>query len=172
MFFSPIVAAISAYSLGHWMHDVLARWHTRRYGGVFAPESRLIIVWFAIPFMLAGLVLVGFALQRQYHYMLVALGWGFYTFGLILNSVSVNVYLLNSYPEASGEVGMWVNFSRTAGGFIISYFQVQWVGKVGAEAAFGTQAAVCCAVFPIIIILQVFGRRLRIAGGDLNFKTD
>ena len=172
MYFAPIVAAITAYTLGHWLHDLLAKIYTKRNKGQFAPESRLIVVWLAIPFMLAGLLLTGFALQRHYHYMLVALGWGFYAFGVVLNSVSINIYVLNSYPEASGEVGMWINFSRTAGGFIISYFQVEWVAKVGAEAAFGTQAAICAAVFPIVITLQIFGGRLRSWGGDLNFKTD
>lgn len=106
MYFAPIVAAILALTIGHWLHDLLAKYHTRRYHGHFQPESRLIVVWLAMPFMLAGLVLIGFALQRHYHYMLVAFGWGLYTFGVLLNSASVNMYLLNSYPEASGEVGM------------------------------------------------------------------
>lgn len=171
MFFSPIVAAIAAYTLGHWLHDQLTHYYTQKHKGRFAPESRLIIVWCALPFMLSGLILVGFALEQQYHYMLVALGWGFYTFGVIVNSVSINIYLLNSYPEASREVGALVNLSRVTGGFIISYFQVQWVTKVGAEAAFGTQAAICVAVLPIIVVLQIFGKRLRAFGGKLGFVT-
>lgn len=158
MYFAPVVAAIAAYTLGHWLHDMLARFYIRRNDGRFDSESRLIIV--------------GFALQCHYHYMFVALGWGFYTFGVLLNSASVNMYVLNSYPEASGEVGMWVNFSRTAGGFIISYFQVEWVGRVSAETAFGKQAAVCAAVFPVIILLQLRGRQLRGWSGELNFKTN
>ncbi|KAJ5756898.1 uncharacterized protein N7511_007080 [Penicillium nucicola] len=172
MFFSPVVAAIAAYIIAHWLHDLLAKFHMKRNEGRFDPESRLIITWFTMPFMLAGLLIIGFTLQRHYHYMLVALGWGFYTFGLTLNSASVNMYVLNSYPEASGEVGMWINFSRTAGGFLISYFQVQWIDRVGAAAAFGTQAAVCAAVFPIVILLQFRGSQLRAWGGDLNFKTN
>ncbi|KAJ5934038.1 hypothetical protein N7466_003585 [Penicillium verhagenii] len=172
MYFAPVVAAIIAYTLGHWLHDALANFYVRRNNGVFHPESRLIIVWLAMPFMLSGLVIVGFALQRHYHYMLVALGWGLYTFGMILNSASVNMYVLNSYPEASGEVGMWINFSRTAGGFIISYFQVKWVSRVGAEATFGIQAAICAFAFSIIILLQFRGKELRAWGGELNFKTN
>ncbi|KAJ6024477.1 hypothetical protein N7540_005274 [Penicillium herquei] len=171
MYFAPVIAAIIAYILGHWLHDALAKFYVERNNGVFHPESRLIIVWLAIPFMLSGLVIVGFALERHYHYMLVALGWGLYTFGMIINSASVNMYVLNSYPEASGEVGMWINFSRTAGGFIISYFQVEWVSRIGAEATFGTQAAICAFVFPIIILLQFRGKELRSWGGELNFKT-
>lgn len=172
MYFAPIVAALIAYTMGHWLHDTLARIHTHRNQGNFLPESRLLIAWLAIPFMISGLVLVGFALQRRYHYMLVALGWGFYTFGVVLNSVGINAYLLNSYPEASGEVGMWINFSRTAGGFIVSYFQVTWVTNMGAEAAFGTQAAICAVTFPVVIILQVYGKALRERTGKLNFTTD
>lgn len=172
MYFAPAVASIAAYISGHWLHDILARLYIRRNKGNFDPEARLIIVWLAMPFMISGLVIVGFSLQRHYHYMLVALGWGLYTFGMILNSASVNMYVLNSYPEASGEVGMWINFSRTAGGFIISYFQVSWVERVGAEVTFGTQAAICAAVFPVIILLQLRGKQMRSWGGELNFKTD
>ncbi|KAJ5921591.1 hypothetical protein N7454_009065 [Penicillium verhagenii] len=172
MYFAPVVAAIIAYTLGHWLHDALANFYVHRNNGVFHLESRPLIEWLAMPFMLSGLVIVGFALQRHYHYMLVALGWGLYTFGMILNSASVNMYVLNSYPEASGEVGMWINFSRTAGDFIISYFQVEWVRSVGAEATFGSQAAICAFVFPIIILLHFRGKELRALGGELNFKTD
>lgn len=172
MFFAPVVAAVIAYALGHWLHDALAKFYIRRNEGQFDPESRLLIAWLALPFMLSGLVILGFALQRHYHYMLVALGWGLYTFGMILNSTSVNIYVLNSYPMASGEVGMWINFSRTAGGFIISYFQVEWISQVGAEAAFGTQAAVCIAIFPVVILLQLRGKQLRAWGGELDFKTN
>ncbi|KAL5335037.1 major facilitator superfamily domain-containing protein [Aspergillus crustosus] len=160
-----------AYLCGHWLHDFLAHVHTKRHSGQFTPESRLIIVWLAIPFMISGLTIVGFALGRHYQYMLVALGWGFYTFGVILNSASVNMYLLAAYPEARPEVGMWINFSRTAGGFIISYFQVEWVARAGAAVSFGTQAAICLAVFSIIVVLQVFGQRLRAWGGDLDFSS-
>ncbi|KAJ5365220.1 hypothetical protein N7517_008106 [Penicillium concentricum] len=122
MYFSPVVASILAYALGHWLHDALAKFSMRRNEGRFDPESRLIIVWLAMPFMLSGLVLVGFAFQYHYHYMLLALGWGFHTFGVIINSASVNMYVLNCYPEASGEVGMWINFSRTAGGIYYQLF--------------------------------------------------
>ncbi|OAQ65542.2 major facilitator superfamily protein [Pochonia chlamydosporia 170] len=52
MFFAPIVAAVLAYTIGHWLHDMLARFHMRRNEGQFAPESRLLITWLAIPLCL------------------------------------------------------------------------------------------------------------------------
>lgn len=66
---------------------------------------------------------------------------------------------------------MWINFTRTAGGFIISYFQVKWVNRVGAEITVGTQAAICLAVFSIIVVLQMFGKRFRARGGERSLPV-
>ncbi|KAL8849462.1 MAG: hypothetical protein Q9221_005544 [Calogaya cf. arnoldii] len=160
-FFAPIVATILAEAIGHYLHDILARLYVRSHRGRLEPEARLSVIYIALPFLLTGLVVLGFALERKWHYMVTAVGWGMYVFGTMVVSVGISAYLLDAYPRESGEVGAWINFSRTAGGFIVAYLQVRWVDKVGAEACFGTQAAVCAAVVPIVIVLQVFGKRLR-----------
>ncbi|KAI1047182.1 hypothetical protein LB505_011674 [Fusarium chuoi] len=121
--------------------------------------------------MLAGLVGLGFALQEGYHYMITALFWGLYVFGIMVTTVALNAYNLDSYPEASGEVSAWINFARTSGGFIISYFQVNWANSVGAKVSFGTQAGICAFAFLIILILQTFGKRMRAKSGELSFPT-
>ncbi|KAL8634391.1 MAG: hypothetical protein Q9228_008014 [Teloschistes exilis] len=160
-FFAPIVATILAEVIGHYLHDTLAHLYIRRHQGRLEPEARLTVVYLALPFLLTGLVVLGFALERQWHYMVTAVAWGMYVFGTMVVSVGVSAYQLDAYPSESGEVGAWINFSRTAGGFIVAYFQVRWVAKVGAEACFGTQAAICAAVVPIIVLLQVRGKAMR-----------
>ncbi|KAL8691295.1 MAG: hypothetical protein Q9224_004208 [Gallowayella concinna] len=160
-FFAPIVATILAEAIGHFLHDILARHYIRRHQGRLEPEARLSVIYLALPFLLSGLVVLGFALQRRWHFMVTAVGWGMYVFGTMVVSVGISAYQLDAYPRESGEVGAWINFSRTAGGFIVAYLQVKWVAKVGAEACFGTQAAVCAAVVPLVVVLQIFGKRIR-----------
>ncbi|KAL8771747.1 MAG: hypothetical protein Q9209_002938 [Squamulea sp. 1 TL-2023] len=160
-FFAPIVATILAEAIGHYLHDILARLYIRRHRGRLEPEARLSVIYVALPFLLTGLVVLGFALERRWHYMITAVGWGMYVFGTMVVSVGISAHQLDAYPRESGEVGAWINFSRTAGGFIVAYLQVRWVAKTGAEACFGTQAAVCAAVVPIVVVLQVFGKRMR-----------
>ena len=160
-FFAPVVAAVLAEAIGHYLHDTLAALYIRHHRGRLEPEARLSVIYFALPFLLVGLVVLGFALERKWHYMVTAVAWGMYVFGTMIVSVGVSAYQLDAYPRESGEVGAWINFSRTAGGFIVAYFQVRWVGKVGAEACFGTQAAVCAAVVPIVVILQIWGKTFR-----------
>ncbi len=144
-YFTPVVAALLGEATGHWLHDGVARFSMRRKNGVLEPEDRLKVMWFSTPFMIAGLILLGFCLQNGYHYMITSVAWGMYVFGIMITTVGVNAYNLDSYPEvrilpsspivpfpksitnrsqAPGEVASWVNFARTAGGFIISYFQV------------------------------------------------
>jgi len=96
---------------------------------------------------------------------------GLYVFGMMLTTVGLTAYVLDCYPEGSGEVAAWANFARTTGGFVISYFQVTWANAQGTRRSFGIQAAICLGMLSIIIILQIFGQRLRKWAGPLNFKT-
>lgn len=112
-YFTPIVAALLGEISGHWLHDAIARQYIMSHHGHFEPETRLRAIWFSTPFMLAGLVGMGFALEDAYHYMLTSLFWGLYVFGIMIATVALNAYNLDSYPEASGEVSAWINFARS-----------------------------------------------------------
>lgn len=167
-----MVAVILGEIAGHWLYDTIANLNARRNNGRVEPESRLYAIWVAMPFMVAGLILMGFAMQRQYHYMLTALGWGLYVFGVMMVTVSINSYALDAYPEASGEVAAWINFGRCTGGFIVSYFMVEWAQKQGTVRQMGTMCGIVGAAFILIILpLQAFGKKLRTWAGPANFKT-
>jgi len=171
-YFTPIVAAIIGEVVGHWLHDIIASFYMRRHDGRFEPEARLAVTWISVPFMVAGLVLLGFSLERGYHFMIASLAWGLYVFGIMITTVGISAYVLDSYPEASGEVASWVNFARTCGGFIISYFQVTWANAEGTEISMGVQAAIVAFGLVIIVVLQMWGKRLRIWSGQPHFKTN
>ncbi|KAL2211398.1 MFS general substrate transporter [Sarocladium strictum] len=170
-YFTPVVAAILGEIVGHWLHDIIARQFIDKHDGQFEPEARLRAIWVSTPFMLAGLVGLGFCLEDGYHFMVTSLFWGLYVFGIMITTVALNAYNLDSYPTASGEVSAWLNFARTAGGFIISYFQVNWANSVGPKVSFGTQAGICAFAFLFVILLQIFGKTLRKKSRPLKFHT-
>ncbi|KAJ5218496.1 uncharacterized protein N7498_000595 [Penicillium cinerascens] len=170
-YFTPVIAAILGEITGHWLHDLIAKVSAKRNGGRLEPEARLWASWVSLPFMASGLILMGFALERHYHYMLAALGWGLYVFGTMIVTVAVNSYVLDGYPEASGEVAAWVNFGRILGGVIVSYFMVEWEEKYGTIRQFGTMCGIVGAAFLIVLGLQLWGKRLRLWAGPAVFKT-
>ena len=112
-YFTPIVAAILGEVCGHWLHDGVAKRYIKKHNGHFEPEVRLRIIWLSTPFMIAGLVGLGFALEDAYHYMLTSLFWGLYVFGIMITTVALVAYNLDSYPEASGEVSALINMARS-----------------------------------------------------------
>ena len=75
-YFTPIVAAILGELAGHWLHDSIARIMIyRSKEKKLEPEFRLMAIAISTPFMLTGLVVLGFALEEGWHYMIAALGW-------------------------------------------------------------------------------------------------
>ncbi|KFY12347.1 hypothetical protein V492_03928 [Pseudogymnoascus sp. VKM F-4246] len=75
-YFTPVVAALLGELTGHWLHDFVARLSMKRNHGIFEPEARLNVIWVSTPFIIAGLVLLGFCLEEKYHYMVTSVGWG------------------------------------------------------------------------------------------------
>ncbi|KXT08942.1 hypothetical protein AC579_9529 [Pseudocercospora musae] len=172
-YFTPVVSATLGEILGRYLHDFLAKHLTlRSKEGKLVPEYRLMAIWISTPFMVTGIVVLGFALEEKWHYMIAALGWGFYVFGIMVTTVALTAYCLDCYPEGSGEVAAWINFARTTGGFIVSYFQVDWANAMGTKKSLGIQAGICGAAFFVVVFLQVYGERLRRFSGPLRFKTD
>ena len=144
----------------------------KRNAGRLEPEARLWVIYIATPFMVAGLVLLGFSLQNGYHYMIAAVGWGLYVFGIMIATVGINAYVLDSYPEGAGEVSAWLNFARTTGGVFVTEWQVPWATTVGPVSSLSTQGGITAGAFLLVILLQVYGKRLRHYSGKLKFRTN
>ncbi|KAK5125891.1 hypothetical protein LTR08_005112 [Meristemomyces frigidus] len=172
-YFTPVIAALLGEFCGHWLHDTIAVYLTHRNKDKkLEPEYRLMAIAISTPLMTTGLVVLGFALENGWHYMIAAFAWGLFVFGIMLTTVAITAYNLDCYPEGSGEVAAWLNFARTTGGFIISYFQVAWADAMGTARSFGIQAAVIVLVYFLVVIMQVYGKRMREWSGPLKFKTD
>ena len=143
------------------MHDTVGRLYARRHDGHIDPEARLIIAYPASVLLFIAVLVIGFALEHQWHYMILAVFSAVQTVGVMIVTTAINAYLLDSYPEGSGEVGAWVTASRNWSGFMATFIQIEWVTSAGPAKAFGAQAGITGASVLILIFLQTFGKRIR-----------
>ncbi|SLM39283.1 Major facilitator superfamily domain, general substrate transporter [Lasallia pustulata] len=165
-----VTAALLGHHFGHFLHDAITTHHQRRHAARLDPDARLLVL-FSTPSLLAGLLLLAFALQNAYHSMLTALGWGLYVFGIIITTVNISAYILDSHPEGSGEVAAWLNVARTTGGFLAGYFQIEWARALGTKRGFAVQAGVCAGVCAAVFsLVRVYGKRLRGWSGQPRVK--
>ncbi|KAI9717812.1 MAG: hypothetical protein M1812_004541 [Candelaria pacifica] len=159
LYFTPFVAVIIGEFFGHFFNDFLAHNYIKRHSGLFKPEVRLYMNYLASLFMIPGLVLLGFALGKHWHWGVIVVGWGLYAFGVILASVAITTYSLDKFPKKPAEVAGILNFARAAGGFSVGYFQQPWGKKSGYEVSFGVQAAIVAAAMGVLVVIQVVGGR-------------
>ena len=168
--FAPIVGVLLGALISYALQAAVQR--SKRHFGHIETEARLLPIWFATLLMVVGIVMVGVCLQRRYPVIVLAVVWALYISGIMIVTTSVNAYCLESYPEASGEVAAWINEGRILGGFVVNYFELKWIKKMGAVTALGIQAAIVVAAFGIIVVLQIYGPRLRKWQGPMNFTTN
>lgn len=115
--------------MSHWLYDGLDRFLSRRHGDTIIPELRLFPSYPAALLMFRALVILGSALGRKWHYMVVAVRYALQIGGMLIMTISVNAYLLQWYPEAPGEVGLWINMGRSFGRFMATFVQIEWVER-------------------------------------------
>ncbi|KAM5354619.1 hypothetical protein ACJ41O_001266 [Fusarium nematophilum] len=161
LYFTTFVAVFLGEVFGHYFNDYMAHRHIKKHRGLYEPEVRLWTIYISIAFMVPSLILVGQSFERTLHIAAVIMGWGTYIFGLMLMSVSATAYGLDSYPTVPAELGGWINFARTAGGFSVGYYQEPWLELVGADASFGTQAGIVVFAVVPVALAHVYGGRLR-----------
>ena len=124
LYFTPLVAVALGEAFGHFFNDWIANRYVRKHEGVFKPEARLITNYLAAAFMIPGLIIVGQTLEKHLSYAGIIMGWGMYVFGVMLATVAITAYALDSYGSASSEVSGLLNFARGAYENIASYLGI------------------------------------------------
>ncbi|KAK0513985.1 hypothetical protein JMJ35_003707 [Cladonia borealis] len=171
-YFAPIIGSLLGAVLGHWLHDLVGDYYMRRHSNHIEPEARLIIIWLASPLMAVSILVLGFAIQHTYHYMVIAVFFAGQVMGIMIATVALDAYLLDAYPEGSGEVGAWITVGRAMGGFMATYIEINWVLKSGPLVALGAQTGITAAASLIILVLGLFGKRIRKAQGRMKFAME
>ncbi|KAK4495346.1 hypothetical protein PRZ48_013677 [Zasmidium cellare] len=168
-YFSGITGSILGEVLGHWAHDSIGNFYSRRHGGRIDSEARLIMCYPAGVLMVVGLLILGFALQYHWHWAYLAVFGAMQITGINFATTAINAYLLDSYPEGSGEVGAWIVVGRTLGGFMATFIEIPWVTGSDAAKVLGVQTGITAAAMLIPLFLQVFGKRVRQFQGPMRF---
>ncbi|KAL8874295.1 MAG: hypothetical protein Q9174_000335, partial [Haloplaca sp. 1 TL-2023] len=144
-YFFGVVGVLLGWLAGHFLHDMVGNIYARRRGGRLDPEARLIITYPATLILALSLIILGLSLEYRWHYMVLAVFAAMQCFGVMIVTTAINAYLLDCYPEGSGEVSAWITASRNWSGFMATYIQIEWVLQLGPARALGIQAAITFA---------------------------
>lgn len=93
IYFTPLVALAIGEAFGHYANDAATNHYIKHHNNIFRPEARLRTYYVASPLMIAGLVAVGQALQKQLSVGVVIIGWGLYVTGVMIVSHQIGNWI-------------------------------------------------------------------------------
>ena len=162
VYISPFIGGILGTAVAGRVSDMIVRFLSRRNGGVYEPEFRLVM---AIPILLSTSIgLMGFGWSAKVHdaWIVPTIFFGIISFGCSLGSTTSITFAVDSYRQYAGEALVTLNFSKNIfHGLIWSLFFPEWLTADGSRTVFlsigGIQIAACLATIP----MYIWGKRCR-----------
>ncbi|KAJ5114786.1 Major facilitator superfamily domain general substrate transporter [Penicillium alfredii] len=162
IYISPFVGGLLGTAVAGKVSDIVAQFLTRRNGGVYEPEFRLVM---AIPIALSttiGLMAFGWSAEEKDSWIVPTIFFGMISFGCCLGSTTAITFCVDSYRQYAGEALVTLNFSKNVlHGLIFSLFIVDWLEADGSRTVFLAIGGIQLAFMLMSIPMYIFGKRAR-----------
>ncbi|KAE8315558.1 hypothetical protein BDV41DRAFT_562714 [Aspergillus transmontanensis] len=162
VYISPFVGGLLGTAVAGKVSDVIVRYMTRRNGGVYEPEFRLVM---AIPIALsttAGLMGFGWSAEEKNAWIVPTVFFGIVSFGCCLGSTTSITFCVDSYRQYAGEALVTLNWSKNVfHGLIFSLFIVDWLNAQGSQTVYLALGGIQLGFLLFTIPMYIYGKRLR-----------
>ncbi|KAF3390619.1 MFS antiporter QDR3 [Penicillium rolfsii] len=160
IYISPFVGGLLGTAVAGKVSDIVVRFMTRRNGGIYEPEFRLVM---AIPIALSttiGLMGFGWSAQRMDAWIVPTIFFGVISFGCCLGSTTAITFCVDSYRQYAGEALVTLNFN-VLHGLIFSLFIVSWLQSDGSRTVFLAIGGIQMFCLLMAIPMYIYGKRAR-----------
>ena len=162
VYLSPFIGGVLGTAVAGKASDIIVRLMSRRNGGVYEPEFRLVM---AAPIAITtaiGLMGFGWSAEEKDRWIVPTVFFGIISFGCSLGSATSITFCVDSYRQYAGEALVTLNFSKNVfHGLVFSLFFPQWLHERGPKEVFlvigGIQTACLLATVP----MYIYGKRAR-----------
>ncbi|KAL4923077.1 major facilitator superfamily domain-containing protein [Aspergillus undulatus] len=166
-FLGVIIGTVLGEQIGGSMSDMWMNWRTRKLGPGDRPEPefRLWLSYPGVVLTIVGVIIFLVCTQQsdEGHWQVAPIiGTGIAAFGNQVVTTVLVTYAVDSYPQDSGSVGVFVTFTRQIWGFIGPFLFPDMFSNVGVAASSGIVAGLMFVFsFLLVIPLHVVGRKWR-----------
>lgn len=162
VYVSPFVGGILGTGVAGKISDIVVRAMSRRNGGMYEPEFRLVM---AAPILLTtciGLMGFGWSAQEKDSWIVPTIFFGITSFGCSLGSTTSITFCVDSYRQYAGEALVTLNFSKNIfHGLVFSLFISQWLADDGSRNVYIWLGIIQLIFCLMAIPMYIFGKRAR-----------
>ncbi|KAM3084165.1 hypothetical protein ACMFMG_001734 [Clarireedia jacksonii] len=162
IYLSPFIGGVLGTAVAGKVSDVIVRAMSRRNGGLYEPEFRLIM---GIPVAITTVIgLMGFGWSAHNHdaWIVPTIFFGIISFGCSLGSTTAITFCVDSYRQYAGEALVTLNFSKNIfHGLVFSLFFTEWLERSGSKSVFIWLGVIQLVCLTATIPMYIFGKRAR-----------
>ena len=162
VYISPFIGGVLGTAVAGKVSDIIVRRMSRRNGGVYEPEFRLVM---GIPIAIStaiGLMGFGWSAQEKDKWIVPTVFFGIISFGCSLGSTTSITFCVDSYRQYAGEALVTLNFSKNIfHGLVFSLFFPSWLEGDGPKKVFLTIGGIQVACLLTTIPMYIYGKRAR-----------
>jgi hypothetical protein len=162
IYLSPFIGGILGTAVAGKVSDIIVRAMSRRNGGLYEPEFRLVM---AAPVAVTTVIgLMGFGWSADVHdaWIVPTIFFGVISFGCSLASTTAITFCVDSYRQYAGEALVTLNFSKNIfHGLVFSLFFNNWLEHSGPKSVFIWLGVIQLILMSFTIPMYIFGKRAR-----------
>lgn len=113
VYISPFVGGILGTAVAGKLSDIIVRHMTRRNGGIYEPEFRLVMAFPIAITTAIGLMGFGWSAQEKDKWIIPTVFFGILSFGCCLGSTTSITFCVDSYRQYAGEALVTLNFCKS-----------------------------------------------------------
>ncbi|SPN99748.1 related to HOL1 protein [Cephalotrichum gorgonifer] len=162
VYLSPFVGGLLGTAVAGKVSDIIVKAMSRRNGGLYEPEFRLVMAAPILVTTVLGLMGFGWSAEKGDHWIVPTVFFGIISFGCSLGSTTSITFCVDSYRQYAGEALVTLNFSKNFfHGLIFSLFFTHWMSDDGPKMVFIWTGIIQLILMLTTIPLYIYGKRAR-----------
>lgn len=162
VYLSPFIGGLLGTAVAGKVSDIIVKAMSRRNGGLYEPEFRLVMGAPILITTVIGLMGFGWSAEERNHYMVPTIFFGITSFGCSLGSTTSITFCVDSYRQYAGEALVTLNFSKNVlHGLVFSLFFTHWMSDDGSKMVFIWTGVIQLILMLTTIPLYIYGKRWR-----------
>ncbi|KAF7560747.1 hypothetical protein G7046_g3404 [Stylonectria norvegica] len=162
VYVSPFIGGILGTSVAGKLSDIIVKAMSRRNGGLYEPEFRLVM---GLPVLITtciGLMGFGWSAEEKDQWMVPTVFFGIISFGCSLGSTTAITFCVDSYRQYAGEALVTLNFTKNIfHGLVFSLFVTRWLTDDGPKQVYIWIGVIQLILMLFTIPMYIYGKRAR-----------
>ncbi|KAH9888636.1 major facilitator superfamily domain-containing protein [Xylariomycetidae sp. FL2044] len=170
VYISPFIGGVLGTAVAGKVSDVIVKAMSRRNGGLYEPEFRLVMAAPVAVTTVVGLMGFGWSADVNDPWIVPTIFFGVVSFGCSLGSTTAITFCVDSYRQYAGEALVTLNFSKNIfHGLVFSLFVTEWLTHDGSKTVFMWIGIIQLIALLFTIPMYIYGKRARMWTVRKNF---